>query len=133
MKFVFRNLPSVLSPVDWPAWGAHVPVPAQPQDHAEILDLVCRHEGEESAAIARHWLVRQPDSFVVLRHTSGPVRGVLALLDLTAASDEDRMADPGAAAAWNHVQREGGVRLGQRVSQTRFVIDSEAYQGPSPP
>ena len=49
---------------------------------------------------------------MVLRHTSGSVRGFLALIDLTAASDEDRLADPGAAAAWNHVQREGGVRRG---------------------
>ena len=68
----------------------------------------------------------------MLRHTGGSVRGFLALLDLTSASDQDRMADPGAAAAWDHVQREGGVRHGQRVRQTRFVIDAENYQGPSP-
>ena len=39
------------------------------------------------------------------------------------------MADPGAAAAWDHVQREGGVRPGQRVTQTRFVIDAESLPG----
>ena len=52
VKFVFRNLPSVVSPVDWQAWGSHVPVPARPEDHAEILDLVRRHEGDDSASIA---------------------------------------------------------------------------------
>ena len=132
VKFVFRNLPSVLSPVDWQAWGSHVPVPARPDDHPTILDLVCRYEGEESAAIAERWLARQPSGFVVLRHSGGSVRGFLALLDLTSASDQDRLADPGAWAAWDHVQREGGVRRGQRVRQTRFVIDAEDYQGPSP-
>jgi hypothetical protein len=132
VKFVFRNLPSVLSPIDWQAWGSHVPVPAQPEDRTAILELVCRHEGDESAAIAERWFVRQPSSFVVLRHTGGSVRGFLALIDLTAASDEDRVADPGALAAWDHVQREGGVRPDQHVTQARFVIDSEAYQGPSP-
>ena len=132
VKFVFRNLPSVLSPIDWQAWGTHVPVSAQPEDRTAILELVCRHEGEESAAIAERWFVRQPSSFVVLRHTGGSVRGFLALIDLTAASDEDRVADPGALAAWDHVQREGGVRPDQHVTQARFVIDSEAYQGPSP-
>ena len=60
------------------------------------------------------------------------MRGFLALLDLASASHEDRMADPGARAAWDHVQRAGGARAGQRVTQTRFVIDAETYQGPSP-
>ena len=132
VKFVFRNLPSVLTPVDWQAWGSHVPVTAQPEDHPAIVDLVRRHEGEESAVIAAHWLSRQPGGFLVLRHTRGSVRGFLALLDLTSASDQDRLADPGARAAWDHVRREGGVRAGQRVRQTRFVIDADAYQGPSP-
>ena len=32
LKFLFRNLPSVLSPVDWDAWGQHYPEPAGPGD-----------------------------------------------------------------------------------------------------
>jgi hypothetical protein len=68
----------------------------------------------------------------VLRHSGGTVRGFLALLDLTSAAEEDRLADPGTRAAWGHIQREGGLRAGQRVTQARFVIDSESYQGPSP-
>jgi AAA ATPase domain len=132
VKFVFRNLPSVVSPVDWQTWGSHLPAPARPEDHAEILDLVRLHEGDDSASVAHHWLTRQPHAFVVLRHPSGSVRGFLALIDLSEASDEDRAADPGAAAAWDRVQREGGIRAGQRVNLTRFVIDAESYQDPSP-
>ena len=132
VKFVFRNLPSVVSPVDWQTWGSHLPVPARPEDHAEILDLVRGHEGDDSASIARHWLTRQPHGFVVLRDPRGSVRGFLALIDLTEASDQDRVADPGAGAAWGQVQREGGVRAGQRVTLTRFVMNAENYQDPSP-
>ena len=41
-------------------------------------------------------------------------------------------ADPGASAAWDHAQRPAPPRPNRTVTQTRFVIDREAYQGPSP-
>jgi hypothetical protein len=104
LKFVFRNLPSVLSPVDWDAWGRHYPEPAKPGDRGRILQLVAAAEGEASAAIAQRWLELQPRSFVVLRENDD-VRGVMALLDLTAASEQDRRADPGPT-------RRGTMRTG---------------------
>lgn len=131
LKFVFRNLPSVLSPVDWDAWGRHYPEPARHGDRGSILELVAAAEGDASAAIARHWLDLQPESFVVLREDDD-VRGVMALLDLTAASEEDRCADPGAVAAWDHAHRVAPPRPGEVITQTRFVVDRDAYQGPSP-
>ena len=130
-KFVFRNLPSVLSPVDWDAWGRHHPEPACADDRAAVLALIATHEGDAAAAIAEHWLDRQPDGCFVLRE-EGEVRGVLLLLDLTAATAHDRAADPGADAAWTYVQRHTPPRTGEVVTQTRFVVDRDAYQGPSP-
>ena len=97
LKFLFRNLPSVLSPVDWDAWGHHYPEPAGPGDGARILELVAAAEGEASAAIAERWLDRQPEGFLVVRDEDDDVRGVLGLLDLTAAGEQDRRADPGRA------------------------------------
>lgn len=131
-KFLFRNLPSILSPVDWDAWGRHYPEPACTQDRSPILELVLRAEGEESAAIAERWLDRQPEGFFVLRRQDGAVTGVLGLVDLTAVSAQDRAADPGAQAAWDHAQRHAPARPGEVVTQSRFIIDREAYQGPSP-
>ncbi|HEX6417729.1 MAG TPA: AAA family ATPase [Acidimicrobiales bacterium] len=132
LKFLFRNVPSVLSPLDWDAWGRHYPEPAGPHDGGRILELVAAAEGQASAAIAARWLALQPKAFVVVRGEDGDARGVLALLDLTAASEADRRADPGAQAAWNHAHRHAPVRPGEVITQTRFIVDREAYQGPSP-
>jgi hypothetical protein len=130
-KFLFRRLPGVLSPVDWDAWGQQYPEPARPGDREPILDLVLAWEGEASAAIAERWWERQPEGFFVVRDQDGTVGGFLALLDLTRASAEDIAADPGAQAAWDYAQRQAPSRPGETVTQSRFVVDREAYQGPS--
>jgi hypothetical protein len=121
-----------VSPVDWDAWGHHYPQPARPGDREPILDLVLRWEGEASAAIAARWWERQPDGFFVVRGHNGAVGGFLALLDLTRASTQDVAADPGAQAAWDYAQRHAPPRPTETVTQSRFVIERDAYQGPSP-
>jgi hypothetical protein len=131
-KFVFRNLRSILSPVDWDAWGHHHPRPAQPDDRSAVVALVRATEGDASAEIAARWFDRQVRAFHVTRGDHGVVTGVLALLDLTAASPADIDADPGASAAWEHAHRHAPPRPGEQITQTRFVIDAEEYQGPSP-
>jgi hypothetical protein len=131
-KFVFRNLRSILSPVDWDAWGRHHPQPARPDDAAAVVALVRTAEGDASAEIAARWFDRQPRAFHVTRGDDGAVTGVLALLDLTAAAAADVAADPGASAAWQHAHDQAPPRPGEQITQTRFVIDAEAYQGPSP-
>ncbi len=67
LKFLFRNLPGVLSPVDWDVWGLHHPEPAGPGDRASILGLVAAAEGQASAAVAERWLDVQPEGFLVVR------------------------------------------------------------------
>lgn len=131
-KYLFRNLPSILSPVDWKSWGLHYPEQAQPGDRAAILDLVRSWEGPESAVIAERWLTAQPGGFYVLRGEDGALAGFLGLLDLTSASAEDRGADPGAEAAWAYAQQHAPPRAGEVVLQSRFLIDRKAYQAPSP-
>lgn len=130
-KYLFRNLPSILAPVDWQTFGMHYPEPAQPGDHDQIVDLVVQWEGDESAAIAKRWLGVQPEGFFVLRRDAGTVGGFLGLLDLSAASAEDREADPIARMAWHQAWQRMPPRHGEVVLQARFVIDRDAYQGPS--
>jgi hypothetical protein len=130
-KYLFRRLPGVVSPVDWDAWGQQYPEPARPEDREAILELVLAWEGRESAAIAARWWQRQPEGFFVVRGQAGAVAGVLALLDLTRATPEEVAADPGARAAWDYAKRHAPARPGEAVTQSRFIIDREAYQGPS--
>ena len=132
LKFVFRNLPGVLSPVDWGSWGRHYPEPARAEDRETIVEMVRSHEGAESAEIAATWFRRQPEGFYLVRRSDGGARGFFALLDLSRASAEDLAADPGAAAAWDYAHRHSPPRRDETITQTRFVIDDAAYQDPSP-
>ena len=132
LKFVWRNLPGLLSPLDWESWGELDPEPARVTDREAVLGLVEAAEGGESAELAAFWLDRQPDAFFVVRHYDGSVRGLLVLLELTRAAGEDLSRDPGTRAAWDYALRRSPARTREVVMQTRFVIDRDAYQGPSP-
>lgn len=129
-KFLFRYLPGVLSPVDWESWGRYFPEPARSADHSAILKMVRSAEGRESAGIAERWLELQPDGFYVVRRDNGTIRGLLALLELSLSADLG--FDPGARAALDYARGRSPLRPGEVVTQTRFVIDQETYQGPSP-
>ncbi|HZD68280.1 MAG TPA: ATP-binding protein [Actinomycetes bacterium] len=131
-KFLFRHLPGILSPVDWDTWGQRYPEPARSGDLKPILDLVMAWEGEESAAIAERWWHLQPEGFFVVRGQDGVISGFLALVDLTRVCARDIAADPGARAAWDYARRHAPPRHSEAVTQSRFVIDRHAYQGPSP-
>ena len=130
-KYMFRRLPGVASPLDWDVWGQQYPEPAASSDREAILDLVVMAEGEVSAAIAARWWQQQPEGFFVVRRHDGAVSGFLALLDLTRASSEDIASDPGASAAWEHAQRHAPPRPTETVTLSRFIVDRDAYQGPS--
>jgi hypothetical protein len=131
-KYLFRRLPGVASPVDWDTWGSLYPEPASPGDRQSILHMVRAWEGDEAAAIAARWWQRQPEGFFVVRDAGGVVGGFLALLDLTRAAADDITADPGARAAWEFVVRHAAPRRGETVTQSRFIVDRDVYQGPSP-
>jgi hypothetical protein len=131
-KYMFRRLPGVPSPVDWAAWGQQPPEPARPADREPILDLVLAWEGDASSTIAARWWERQPEGFFVVRDQDGVVGGFVAVLDLTRASAEDMAADPGARAAWDYAERHGAPRPSETITQSRFIVDRDAYQGPSP-
>ena len=132
LKFVFRKVPNVLTPLDWDAWGQHHPEPARPSDREAALRLVETWEGAASATLAARWWDQQPAGFFVVRGEDDAVRGVIGLLDLTAAAEADRAIDPGAQTAWNHAHETAPARPGEVVGLARFVVDRDAYQGPSP-
>ncbi|WP_132299121.1 ATP-binding protein [Kribbella sp. VKM Ac-2568] len=132
LKFLFRQVRTAMSPVEWGSWGAHYPERARPADGGPILELVQAWEGRHSAAIAARWLDRQPEGFFVIRDHEGEVLGMLAILDLARSSRDDVDADPGARAAWDFAHSSAPPRPGEALTLCRFVIDRHRYQGPSP-
>lgn len=131
LKYLFRHLPSVMAPVDWDAWGQQVVRPATDADRGEVLDIVARAEGPAGRDLLNHWWDHQPEAVVVVTDAQG-VRGVIVLLDLTAATEEERCRDPGAQAAWDYATAQAPPRAGERITQTRIVVDRKVYQDPSP-
>jgi hypothetical protein len=131
LKYLFRQARTAMSPVEWGSWGEHYPERARLEDRRAILDLVQVWEGEQSAAIAAHWLDLAPEGFYVIRDQGGQITGVLAILDLAACSLDDIRADPGARAAWDFAAG-APPRPGEAVTLCRFVVDRVNHQGPSP-
>lgn len=131
-KFMHRHQRLSRVWADWDTFGRHRPEPVTSRDHDEVLAMIESWEGPESSAIASRWLLRQPHGFAVVRQADGQVRGALALIDLTAASADDIAADPGAASAWAHAERHIPHRTGEQITISRFTVDRESYQHPSP-
>ena len=105
---------------------------AGPQDRGAILDAVRRHEGEESARIAEHWLDRQPEAFHVPRGSDEHVLGLVASIVLCDESSDDAKIDPAVPGVWAFARRRGGLRLGEEMVHHRFHMSSDLYQQMSP-
>ena len=90
--------------IEWEGFSTSYAETACAANHDAILGMVERHEGPESAAIARYWLERQPDAFLTVRNVTGELIGFACHLRLDAVSPADLAADPAAA------QRDGARR-----------------------
>ena len=131
LMFLHRGNPAAPAFWDWKSLGEVYADTARPADAEPIVAMVERHEGAESAAIARHWLERRPDGFAAFRGRGAEPVGFLAQLPLHATGEEERAGDPGARAMWAHAQRHGAPRPGDEVLACRFAMDRDAYQSPS--
>ena len=102
----------------------------QPRDDEweTLRAMVAAHEGEASAEIAAHWFRLQPDRVQVFRDEDGHATGFLFRLALDATTAEERAADPGAEAAWAHLEAHAPLRPGERATVFRFWMDREDYQ-----
>ncbi|MGH7575599.1 MAG: ATP-binding protein [Longimicrobiales bacterium] len=112
--------------------GSSYAEPASERDHAAIVQAVRRHEGEESARIAAHWLRRQPEAFLVLHDTRGDLLGFVATLVIDEAAAEDVQLDPALGAAWTYARQRAPVRAGEQMIHHRFHLMCEGYQEVSP-
>lgn len=131
LMFLHRGNPAAPAFWDWESLGQVYADALRPADHAAVLAMVERHEGPESAAIAAHWLARQPGAFAAFRGAGQEPVGFLAQISLHEAGDEALARDPAARAAWEHAHRHGAPRPDDEVLMGRFFMDRDAYQAPS--
>jgi DNA-binding winged helix-turn-helix (wHTH) protein len=129
LLYVQRYNPGIRPFLDWASFGTAYAETAGARDHAAIVGMVERHEGPASAAIASHWLERQPEAFFVVRGVSGDLIGFVANLHLEAATPEDLAADPAAALAIAYAERHGPRRADEQVLYGRFWMDAQRHQG----
>ncbi len=97
-------------------------------DLPRILEMVARHEGEESAQIARQWYQRKPQDFRVFRSSEGTVQGFVAHLFLDGQDQKAEAFDPAMRSFWPYVRSNGPLRPGEQVLYTRFWMGWEGYQ-----
>ena len=125
--YVTRTTPTNVSFFDWRKLDAVSVEIAAPEDGDWIIELVHRHEGAESAALARAWWGTQPDAFHVFHDASGARFGFLALVDITGSAPRE-LRDPAVDAANAFVARHAPVGPGERVIHLRWWMHAEAYQ-----
>jgi hypothetical protein len=133
LVFLHRDNPFTARFWDWDGFGEAYADGLRPGDRDALLAMTERHEGAASAALAAHWLDRQPHAFTVFRGGGGRRIGYTAVLALHEADPGDIAADPGAAAMWAYAQRHAPPRPGEEVHAARFFMDADAYQAPGSP
>ena len=127
--YVQRNNPGLRPYFAWSAAGTTLAEPLRGSDDIEaIRAMTLRHEGEASAAIAAHWLRRQPDAFLAFRDLHGRLVGYLANLRLEVATDEDRRIDPATDRALAFVEKRAPARAGEEIGYFRFWMAWDDHQ-----
>jgi hypothetical protein len=129
---LYRHHPGFGPYFEWAALGTAYAEPAAPPDHPAILEMVERHEGVDSALIARHWLARQPQAFLVFRDLGGALIGFMAQLAIHDATATDAAADPAVPAALDFARQHGPARPGEEILHLRFWMHRDLYQDVSP-
>ena len=126
--FVQRYNATLRQYFEWAGFGTAYAETANASERAAIVEMVERHEGRESAAIAHYWLKRQPEAFRAVRQVGGSSIGFAANLTLEVVTAEDAAVDPAIAQAMLYANQHGPPRPGELISYARFWMDAERYQ-----
>lgn len=129
--YLHRDNPSIRPYFQWQESGAMFTDSLRPGDVEEIPAIVEQHEGSESAALAAHWIARQPEGVSVLRGAGGVPVGFVIRVTVEKTTAEDRALDPAIAAAWQSLGRKP-LRGGETAAHFRFWMTRDGYQGVSP-
>jgi hypothetical protein len=130
--FLHRDNPMVRPFYEWQGNAATLPDKMRKEDIATLEKIAREHEGEESAALLRYWIERQPDSVLVLRSNEQEPLGFALFLALQQMSSEEIQHDPAIRAAHAFLQRTSPLRSGEAATYFRFWMAGEDYQAISP-
>ncbi|MCB8951352.1 MAG: AAA family ATPase [Ardenticatenales bacterium] len=130
--FLHRDNPVIRPFFEWQSTGTVFTDQFQETDQVAVLRIIRAHEGPQAAAIAAHWIGRQPQGVIVMRRADGSVGGVLFMVALEKTDAEDRAVDPGTAAAWTYLQQHAPLRHGETATLFRFWMARDEYQNVSP-
>jgi DNA-binding winged helix-turn-helix (wHTH) protein len=124
---------AVLRPYfEWATAGTAYAATATAGERSAIVEMVERHEGPLSAAIARYWLARQPEAFQAIRQVGGGLIGFVANLSLHAITAADVAADPAIASALRYAEQHRPPGRDEAMLYGRFWMDAERYQALTP-
>jgi hypothetical protein len=130
--FLHRKNPMVQSLFEWQTAAAALPDRLREGDAPALLALAERHEGPAAAALAAHWLERQPEGVLVLRDSQGRAIGFLQMVALHAITPADQAIDPAVRATRTWLDRHAPLRAGEAATLFRFWMAGDTYQGVSP-
>jgi hypothetical protein len=126
--YLHRDNPAVRSYFEWQETGTVFTDSYRSEDKDVILEMVKRHEGEASAAIAAHWLERSPEAFIVVRRATGDLEGFVTCLRLEKLTPVDRAQDPATERAWAYLEKKAALRPGETTGYFRYWMAHDTYQ-----
>ena len=129
--YLHRHSPAVRRRFDWRESGTIMPDSMRPGDVRELVRMVARHEGEESARLAAYWMERQPEGVLVFRDEVERAAGFMGIVALERVTIDDLAVDPAADQTWEYIQSRGPLRSGERAFLVRFWMAAEGYQSVS--
>jgi hypothetical protein len=130
--FLHRDNPVMKPFFEWQESGSVPPDRLRPADREPLIAMVESFEGPESAAIAAHWLDRQPEGAIVFRDLEGAPTAFMLTIALEKAAAADFAMDPGAGGLWRYVQTHAPLRPGETAIAFRFWMARDTYQSVSP-
>jgi hypothetical protein len=130
--YLHRDNAMVRPFLEWQSGGAGMLIDAaRPEDCPLLVEMVRRHEGDESARLAEAWF-NASSGWLLLRAPTGAPAGFVLMLQLQQAPSALVEADPGAAAAWRYLQSRTPLRPGEVATLFRFWMAQDTYQAVSP-
>ncbi len=97
LLFLVRHRDSNRPFYNWASFGHASAEVAPAESGPALVEMVRRHEGEQSARVARYWLARRPQDFVAFRDSAQQIVGFAAalLLESVSRAGRGRRSRPG--------------------------------------